>query len=70
MLLTEVDVADKLLQFRSMQAGFLDTSFDTISGTLTSIFIIFFLLIEESNFNIRDSSSLVKDLVTFNQVSK
>ncbi|RVW53451.1 putative Xaa-Pro aminopeptidase P [Vitis vinifera] len=32
-LLTEVDVADKLLQFRSMQAGFLDTSFDTISDS-------------------------------------
>ncbi|CBI36798.3 unnamed protein product, partial [Vitis vinifera] len=32
-LLTEVDVADKLLQFRSMQAGFLDTSFDTISAS-------------------------------------
>lgn len=31
--LTEVDVADKLLEFRSKQAGFLDTSFDTISGT-------------------------------------
>lgn len=30
--LTEVDVADKLLEFRSKQAGFLDTSFDTISG--------------------------------------
>ncbi|RYR52491.1 aminopeptidase P2 isoform X1 [Arachis hypogaea] len=31
--LTEVDVSDKLLQFRSKQAGFLDTSFDTISGS-------------------------------------
>ncbi|GLT94930.1 hypothetical protein SLE2022_126410 [Rubroshorea leprosula] len=31
--LTEVDVADKLLEFRSKQAGFLDTSFDTISGS-------------------------------------
>lgn len=30
--LTEVEVADKLLEFRSKQAGFLDTSFDTISG--------------------------------------
>ncbi|XP_015875200.2 aminopeptidase P2 [Ziziphus jujuba] len=31
--LTEVEVADKLLEFRSKQAGFLDTSFDTISGS-------------------------------------
>ncbi|KAJ9131448.1 hypothetical protein P3X46_035105 [Hevea brasiliensis] len=31
--LTEVDVADKLLEFRSKQAGFLDTSFDSISGS-------------------------------------
>ena len=31
---TEVQVADKLLEFRSKQSGFLDTSFDTISGML------------------------------------
>lgn len=31
--LTEVEVAEKLLEFRSRQPGFLDTSFDTISGT-------------------------------------
>ncbi|BBH06565.1 Metallopeptidase M24 family protein [Prunus dulcis] len=31
--LTEVEVADKLLEFRSAQPGFLDTSFDTISGS-------------------------------------
>lgn len=30
--LTEVDVADRLLEFRSLQDGFMDTSFDTISG--------------------------------------
>ncbi|KAB1202268.1 putative Xaa-Pro aminopeptidase P [Morella rubra] len=30
--LTEVEVADKLLEFRSKQAGFNDTSFGTISG--------------------------------------
>ncbi|KAK1258947.1 hypothetical protein QJS04_geneDACA010229 [Acorus gramineus] len=29
---TEVEVADRLLLFRSKQAGFMDTSFDTISG--------------------------------------
>ncbi|CAD5174420.1 aminopeptidase P2 [Musa acuminata AAA Group] len=29
---TEVEVADKLLEFRKKQPGFLDTSFDTISG--------------------------------------
>lgn len=32
-ILTEVDVAEKLLEFRSGQDGFVDTSFDTISGT-------------------------------------
>ncbi|XP_030504788.1 aminopeptidase P2 [Cannabis sativa] len=31
--LTEVEVADKLLEFRSKQSGFMDTSFDTISGS-------------------------------------
>ncbi|CAN1232890.1 Aminopeptidase P2 [Linum perenne] len=31
--LTEVDVADKLLEFRKLQDGFIDTSFDTISGS-------------------------------------
>lgn len=31
-ILTEVDVADKLLDFRSKQDGFVGTSFDTISG--------------------------------------
>ena len=30
--LTEVEVADKLLEFRKNQDGFVDTSFDTISG--------------------------------------
>ncbi|XP_061348462.1 aminopeptidase P2 [Gastrolobium bilobum] len=32
-LLTEVEVSNKLLEFRSKQAGFLDTSFDTISAS-------------------------------------
>lgn len=31
--LTEVEVADKLLEFRSKQDGFIDTSFDTISAS-------------------------------------
>ncbi|CAO2832723.1 unnamed protein product [Amaranthus hypochondriacus] len=31
--LTEVEVADRLLEFRSKQDGFVDTSFDTISGS-------------------------------------
>ncbi|KAM7469386.1 hypothetical protein LguiA_007569 [Lonicera macranthoides] len=31
-VLTEVQVSDKLLEFRSKQAGFVDTSFDTISA--------------------------------------
>ncbi|KAJ3670224.1 hypothetical protein LUZ60_010548 [Juncus effusus] len=30
--LSEVDVADKLLEFRQKQEGFIETSFDTISG--------------------------------------
>lgn len=33
-VLTEVEVAHKLLEFRKRQAGFMDTSFDTISGML------------------------------------
>lgn len=37
--LTEVDVADRLLDFRSMQDGFMDTSFDTISGMVISILV-------------------------------
>ncbi|CAI9303350.1 unnamed protein product [Lactuca saligna] len=32
-VLTEVEVSDKLLEFRSSQSGFVDTSFDTISGS-------------------------------------
>lgn len=36
-LVTEVDAADKLLQFRSEQSGFIDTSFDTICGKLQLI---------------------------------
>lgn len=32
-LLTEVEVAEKLFEFRAKQAGFIDTSFDTISGS-------------------------------------
>ncbi|CAL5194731.1 unnamed protein product [Lathyrus oleraceus] len=32
-IITEVEVSDKLLEFRTKQAGFLDTSFDTISGS-------------------------------------
>ncbi|XP_024019004.1 probable Xaa-Pro aminopeptidase P [Morus notabilis] len=31
--LTEVEVADQLLEFRSRQSGFIGTSFDTISGS-------------------------------------
>lgn len=35
-ILTEVDVVDKLLEFRSKQDGFIGTSFDTISGIITT----------------------------------
>lgn len=48
MKLTEVDVADKLLEFRSKQAGFIDTSFDTISGILTSVLFYKWQLIEDN----------------------
>ena len=41
---TEVEVAEKLLDFRSRQSGFLDTSFDTISGIYALRFIIAFCL--------------------------
>jgi Xaa-Pro aminopeptidase len=33
--LTEVQVAEKLLEFRKKQDGFIETSFDTISGTIS-----------------------------------
>ncbi|KAH9301834.1 hypothetical protein KI387_013417, partial [Taxus chinensis] len=33
MTFTEVEAADRLLEFRAKQTGFLDTSFDTISGS-------------------------------------
>ena len=33
MLLTEVEIAEKLFEIRAKQAGFIDTSFDTISGS-------------------------------------
>lgn len=38
-VLTEVEVADKLLEFRGKQAGFLETSFDTISGIASFVFL-------------------------------
>ena len=41
---TEVEVAEKLLDFRSRQSGFLDTSFDTISGIYALRFMIAFCL--------------------------
>lgn len=41
-ILTELEASDKLLEFRSKQAGFLDTSFDTISGISTTSFDFFF----------------------------
>lgn len=42
-ILSELEVSDKLLEFRSKQAGFLDTSFDTISGTSTTSCSSFFV---------------------------
>ena len=46
-ILTEVEVSDKLLEFRSVQAGFLDTSFDTISGGSTFVFSFLVLIFYE-----------------------
>lgn len=40
--LTEVKVADKLLDFRKKQSGFLDTSFDTISGECFSRWMLIY----------------------------
>lgn len=34
MPLTEVQIAEKLLEFRQKQDGFIETSFDTISGII------------------------------------
>lgn len=39
-VLTEVEVSDKLLEFRSSQSGFVDTSFDTISGMPIATFAL------------------------------
>lgn len=38
-ILTEVEVAERLLTFRAKRPGFLDTSFDTISGTPLPVFV-------------------------------
>ncbi|XP_031260687.1 aminopeptidase P2-like isoform X2 [Pistacia vera] len=55
--LTEVDVADKLLEFRSKQAGFIDTSFDTISGSGANGAIIHYKP-ETDNCSVVDSNKL------------
>ncbi|CAA0815562.1 Metallopeptidase M24 family protein [Striga hermonthica] len=56
-ILTEVDVADKLLEFRSRQDGFLDTSFDTISGSGANGAIIHYRA-DPSNCSIVDAEKL------------
>lgn len=49
--ISEVEVADHLEKFRAKQAGFLDTSFETISGVtstyiiLTEIFVVLAILL-------------------------
>jgi hypothetical protein len=40
--LSEVEVCDRLEEFRAKQAGFLDTSFETISGTYSHQKLCFF----------------------------
>ncbi|KAJ0079247.1 hypothetical protein Patl1_22630 [Pistacia atlantica] len=55
--LTEVDVADKLLEFRPKQAGFIDTSFDTISGSGANGAIIHYKP-EADNCSVVDSNKL------------
>lgn len=42
--LTEVAVADKLFEFRKQQEGFIDTSFDTISGIFFNGVLCFCLI--------------------------
>ncbi|XP_058226132.1 aminopeptidase P2 [Rhododendron vialii] len=56
-VLTEVEVADKLLEFRSKQAGFVDTSFDTISGSGANGAIIHYKP-EQDSCSIVDAKSL------------
>ncbi|CAI0551295.1 unnamed protein product, partial [Linum tenue] len=55
--LTEVDVSDKLLEFRQQQDGFIDTSFDTISGSGANGAIIHYRP-EPGNCSIVDSKKL------------
>ncbi|XP_052194624.1 aminopeptidase P2 isoform X11 [Diospyros lotus] len=56
-VLTEVEIADKLLGFRSKQAGFLDTSFDTISASGANGAIIHYKP-EPDNCSIVDAKTL------------
>ncbi|KAL3631673.1 Aminopeptidase P2 [Castilleja foliolosa] len=56
-ILTEVDVADKLLEFRSIQDGFVDTSFDTISGSGANSAIIHYKP-EPSNCSVVDADKI------------
>ncbi|KAL5566074.1 hypothetical protein UlMin_029238 [Ulmus minor] len=69
--LTEVDVADKLLEFRSRQSGFLDTSFDTISGSGANGAIIHYRpepdscsIVEENKLFLLDSGAQYVDGTT------
>ncbi|CAN0914258.1 Aminopeptidase P2 [Linum grandiflorum] len=55
--LTEVDVADNLLEFRKQQDGFIDTSFDTISGSGPNGAIIHYTA-EPESCSIVDSKNL------------
>ncbi|PKI74061.1 hypothetical protein CRG98_005539 [Punica granatum] len=55
--LTEVEVADKLHEFRSKQAGFIDTSFDTISGSGANGAIIHYRA-EPGNCSVVDAEKL------------
>lgn len=65
--LTEVDVANRLLEFRSVQDGFMDTSFDTISGMV--IDLLSSLLLELASQLHRFNIHSVSDMHFFAQIT-
>ncbi|CAM8928443.1 unnamed protein product [Rhodiola kirilowii] len=60
-VLTEVDASDKLLQFRSEQSGFIDTSFDTICGSGANGAIIHYRAEPDSCSVVNDKELLLLD---------
>lgn len=69
--LTEVEVAEVLLEFRAKQSGFLDTSFDTISGSGPNGAIIHYRaepescrIVDDKHILLLDSGAQYKDGTT------